>query len=78
MLFESCNNSMKRCYYYLHQGKEEPEAQKGEVPKLIQVAQLRPKPGRMPCHAWAQTVLISRKLRDIVPIEEEGKRIKGT
>lgn len=54
-------------------GKEEPEAQRDEIPKVIQRAELRLKPGLLD----ATPGLTSVKLGDILPENRKGKRING-
>lgn len=54
-------------------GKEEPEAQRDEISKVIQRAELRLKPGLLD----ATPGLTSVKLGDILPGNRKGKRING-
>lgn len=68
-LFDLHNKARRRC----HLGKEEPEAQRDEIPKVIQRAELRLKPGLLD----ATPGLTSVKLGDILPENRKGKRING-
>lgn len=73
---------MRSCHHCPHLGKGQPEAQRGEVSKVIQVAELRPKPGLQdakPCLGSCppNRADLTEAKRGSPPREGEGERMEG-